>query len=107
MAVTAREGSKKATQESRAITRISYLVFVFVPLSFRTSFFSMSGEFPVTTYWIYAAIALPISACALCALVFVGRIGRLWRRMRESGDRDLGKETGKWKSKWSKWNSGV
>ena len=25
----------------------------------------MSGEFPVQTYWIYAAIALPISACAL------------------------------------------
>ena len=85
MAVTAREESKKATQESRAITRVSYLAFVFVPLSFWTSFFSMSGEFPLETYWIYAAVALPISACAFCALIFAGRISRLWRRCRGSG----------------------
>ena len=102
MAVTAREESKKATQESRAITRVSYLAFVFVPLSFWTSFFSMSGEFPLTTYWIYAAVALPISACAFCALVFAGRISRLWRRMRGREDRDLGKEKGR-SSKWNSW----
>jgi Mg2+ and Co2+ transporter CorA len=102
MAVTAREESKKATQESRAITRVSYLAFVFVPLSFWTSFFSMSGEFPLTTYWIYAAVALPISACAFCALVFAGKIGRWWRRRGWRGETDLGKEKGK-----SKWNSGV
>jgi Mg2+ and Co2+ transporter CorA len=103
MAVTAREESKKATQESRAITRVSYLAFVFVPLSFWTSFFSMSGEFPLTTYWIYAAVALPISACAFCALVFAGNISRMWRRVRGRGETDLG--IGKGKS--SKWNSGV
>lgn len=102
MAVTAREESKKATQESRAITRVSYLAFVFVPLSFWTSFFSMSGEFPLTTYWIYAAVALPISACAFCALVFAGRISRGWRRLRgreRTGERDLGKEKSKWNSR--------
>ena len=98
MAVTAREESKKATQESRTITRISYLAFFFVPLSFWTSFFSMSSDFPIRTYWIYAVIALPISACAFCALVFAGRIGRFWRMMR----RDLKKEKRK-----SKWNGGV
>ena len=105
MAVTAREESKKATQESRAITRVSYLAFVFVPLSFWTSFFSMSGEFPVTTYWIYAAVAFPISACALCALVFAGRISGLWRKMSGRTERNLGQERvnlGK-----SKWSSGV
>jgi hypothetical protein len=81
MAVTAREESKKATLESRAITRVSYLAFIFVLLSFWTSFFSMSGEFPLDTYWIYAAVALPISACAFCALVFAGRISRVWKRL--------------------------
>jgi hypothetical protein len=102
MAVTAREESKKATQETRTITRISYLAFIFVPLSFWTSFFSMSSDFPIKTYWIYAVIALPISACAFCALVFAGRIGRFWRMVKGRGGRILEKENGK-----SKWNSVV
>jgi len=85
MAVTAREESKKATQESHAITRVSYLAFFFVPMSFWTGFFSMSGEFPITTYWIYTAIALPISACALGVLMFAGKIGRWVRSQTENG----------------------
>jgi Mg2+ and Co2+ transporter CorA len=83
MAVTAREESKKATQESHAITRVSYLAFVFVPLSFWASFFSMSGDFPVRTYWIYAAIAVPITACVLGVLVFASRVGTWWRTVKE------------------------
>jgi len=47
IAVTAREGSRKATQEPHTITRVSYLAFVFVPLNFWAASFSMSGEFPV------------------------------------------------------------
>lgn len=83
MAVTAREESKKATQESHAVTRVSYLAFIFVPLGFLCSFFSMSGDFPVKTYWIYAVIALPVSLCALGGLVFAGRISRWFREMKE------------------------
>jgi Mg2+ and Co2+ transporter CorA len=83
MAVTAREESKKATQESHAITRVSYLAFIFVPLGFLSSFFSMSGEFPVKTYWIYAAIALPVSVCALVGLMFAGNFGKWLRRVRK------------------------
>ncbi len=83
MAVTAREESKKATQESHAITRVSYLAFVFVPLNFWAAFFSMSGEFPVRTYWIYGAIAVPITVCVLGLLVFASRMGQWWRTMKE------------------------
>ncbi|KAH8588653.1 hypothetical protein B0O99DRAFT_693221 [Bisporella sp. PMI_857] len=97
MAVTAREESKKATQESHAITRVSYLAFIFVPLSFWTSFFSMSGEFPWRTYWVYAAVALPISACALMALVFAGRIGRWVRGVAE----EWGWKERRVKEKWN------
>jgi Mg2+ and Co2+ transporter CorA len=79
MAVTAREESKKATQESHAITKISYLAFFFLPLNFWTSFFSMGDIFPVRTYWIYAIMA-SISACAIAALMFAGTIGRRWTR---------------------------
>lgn len=45
IAVSACEESKKATQESHAVTTISYLAIIFVPLSFWTSFFNMSGSF--------------------------------------------------------------
>lgn len=84
MAVTAREESKKATQESHAITRVSYLAFIFVPLGFLSSFFSMSGDFPVKTYWVYAAIALPVSVCALIGLMFAGKIGKWLRSVRSA-----------------------
>jgi len=99
MAVTAREESKKATQESHAITRVSYLAFTFVPLSFWTSFFSMSGEFPLHTYWIYAAVALPITACAITILAFAGSIGKIGRKILENwGVRE--------KINGEKWNGG-
>jgi len=97
MAVTAREESKKATKESHAVTRVSYLAFIFVPLSFLTGFFSMSGDFPVRTYWIYALTALPISICALGGLIFAGRIGRWFKKIRE--ERRLWKVEEKFKGK--------
>ena len=83
MAVTAREESKKATQESHAITRVSYLAFVFVPLNFWAAFFSMSGEFPVRTYWIYGAVAVPITVGVLGLLVFASSFGKWWRTVKE------------------------
>jgi Mg2+ and Co2+ transporter CorA len=85
MAVTSREESKKATQESHAITRVSYLAFIFVPLSFLASFFSMSDDFPVRTSWIYASVAVPLSVCALLVLIYAGRIGRGLKRVKEAG----------------------
>jgi Mg2+ and Co2+ transporter CorA len=85
MAVTSREESKKATQESHAITRVSYLAFIFVPLSFLASFFSMSDDFLVRTSWIYASVAVPLSVCALLVLIYAGRIGRGLKRVKEAG----------------------
>jgi Mg2+ and Co2+ transporter CorA len=95
MAVTAREESKKATQKSHAITRVTYLAFIFAPLSFWATFFSMSGDFPIGTYRIYTAISLPITTCMLGVLLFAGRFGRWWERMRE--DKGLRREKGKLK----------
>lgn len=82
MAVTGREESKKATQENHAITRVSYLAFIFVPLSFLTGCFSMSGEFPMRTYAVRAGVAIPVCMCALGALVCAGKAGRWWRGVR-------------------------
>lgn len=104
MAVTAREESKKATQESHAVTRVSYLAFVFVPLGFLCSFFSMSGDFPTRTYWIYATIALPVSLCAIGGLMFADRIGKWLRKMRSGPQKRLREENGARKSKGRVWN---
>jgi len=92
MAVTAREESKKATQEAHAINRVSNLAFVFVPLSFWTGFFGMSGEFPVRTYWLYAAIAVPLTICVSGLLVFAGSMGRWWTGVKENRGK-----------KWASW----
>ena len=100
MTVTAREESKKATHESHVITRINYLLSVFVPLSFWTGFFGMSAEIPTRTYWVYAAVALPLSACAFGCLMFAGRLSCWWKKLNE--DRGLGRRKGK-----SKWSGGV
>lgn len=82
MAITQREESRNAVQESHALNRISYLAFIFVPLSFLATFFSMSGDFPIKTYRVYAIIALPVSACILTSLMFAGSIGRWWKAVR-------------------------
>jgi hypothetical protein len=83
MAVTAREESKKATHESHTITKISYLAFVFVPLNFWAAFFSMSETFAVRTYWIYGAIAVPITVCVLGLLVFASSMRNWWRAFKK------------------------
>ncbi|TAQ86615.1 hypothetical protein B7494_g5058 [Chlorociboria aeruginascens] len=101
MAVTSREESKKATQESHAITRVSNLAFIFVPLTFLTGFFSMSGDMPTRTYWLYAAIAAPVGLCVIGGLMCASRIGdgvRRWRERVRVWRRD-GLGLGRWKGR--------
>jgi hypothetical protein len=43
----------------------------------------MSGEFPVRTYWIYGAIAVPITVCVLAVLVFASSMEKWWRTVKE------------------------
>ena len=76
-AVISIEDSKKAMQEARSVTRITYLAFVFVPMSFTTSFLSMT-DFPVGTrvYWVFFVIALPLSTLAVLIAVNWATINR-------------------------------
>lgn len=70
VAVIAREDSKKATEESHAVTRVTYLAFVFVPLSFVSSFLSMSGDYPTMTYVRISSVPfLSYSGNLRCSLV--------------------------------------
>jgi high-affinity Fe2+/Pb2+ permease len=43
----------------------------------------MSETFAVRTYWIYGAIAVPITACVLGLLVFASSMRNWWRAFKE------------------------
>ena len=88
-AVLSIEESQKALQQNRSLGRLTYLAAIFVPLSFISSFFSMSEDITRLdkTFWIYFVVALPVTLMAL----FVTRyshglaktLQRLIQRMKE------------------------
>jgi Mg2+ and Co2+ transporter CorA len=65
-AVTAIEESRRGMDQNRALGRLTYLAVIFAPLSFFSSFFSMSSEVSqlTTTIWIFVAVAFPVSFLA-------------------------------------------
>lgn len=65
-AVTSIEESRRAMDQNRALGRLTYLAVVFAPLSFISSFFSMTPELSelTTTIWIYFVVAIPLSLLA-------------------------------------------
>lgn len=62
-AVTAIEETQRAAEHNLQLGRLTYLAVIFAPLSFVSSFFSMSSDLPslATTFWIYFCVAAPIS----------------------------------------------
>lgn len=62
-AVTAIEESRRALEQNKALGRLTYLAVIFAPLSFVSSFFSMSTNVSelTQTIWIYFCVAVPIS----------------------------------------------
>ncbi|KAL8805827.1 MAG: hypothetical protein Q9182_001739 [Xanthomendoza sp. 2 TL-2023] len=85
--------SKKALQQNRSLARLTYLAVTFVPLSFVSSLFAMSEDVAKLsrTFWIYFAVAIPVTLLALVVVRFsdavVGLSRRLLRRVRSKGRR--------------------
>ncbi|KAI1840626.1 hypothetical protein JX265_004519 [Neoarthrinium moseri] len=65
-AVTAIEENRRAVDQNRAVTRLTYLAVIFAPLSFISSFFSMTEDLSslTNTIWIYFSVAIPVSIVA-------------------------------------------
>ncbi|KAI0386594.1 hypothetical protein F5Y04DRAFT_241833 [Hypomontagnella monticulosa] len=63
-AVTAIEESRRALEQNKTLGRLTYLAVIFAPLSFVSSFFSMSANLAdlTQTIWVYFCVAIPISA---------------------------------------------
>ena len=66
-AVMSIEESKKAFEQNRSLARLTWLAITFAPLSFITGLFSMNGELStlVSTFRVYFAVALPLTALVL------------------------------------------
>ncbi|QGA20324.1 hypothetical protein EYB26_008026 [Talaromyces marneffei] len=69
--------TEKSISDSKALSRLTILGSLFIPVSFVCSFFSMNGDFAVgeTKFWVYFAVTLPL---VLTILVIV--FGRWWYR---------------------------
>ncbi|KUL83567.1 hypothetical protein ZTR_10547 [Talaromyces verruculosus] len=91
--------TENSISDSKALSRLTILGSLFIPVSFVCSFFSMNGDFAVgaTKFWVYFAVTLPL-VVAILVIVF----GRWWykrlmevssvryRRVRSSLDEERG-----------------
>lgn len=66
-AIISIEDAKRTGEQNSSLARLTYLAVVFVPLSFVASFFSMSPDVKSlsTTYWVYFAVAVPLTLLSL------------------------------------------
>ncbi|KAI1662617.1 hypothetical protein F4813DRAFT_384202 [Daldinia decipiens] len=62
-AVAAIEESRRAVEQNKTLGRLTYLAVIFAPLSFVSSFFSMSTNVSelTGTIWVYFCVAIPVS----------------------------------------------
>ncbi|KAK0383166.1 hypothetical protein NLU13_9079 [Sarocladium strictum] len=80
------EESKKAMIESRNMGRITYLAFIFVPMSFVTSFLSMNEDLSqrsVIVYCVFFAISVPLLVLAVLVAMYWNRIMQWWEEKGE------------------------
>lgn len=84
-AVIAIEENKRAAGNADDVARITYLAFVFVPLSFLTGIFSMDRGFPeggTTVYWVFVVLAVPIAGIPMAVALNWERIRAWWEGMK-------------------------
>ncbi|KAL9094418.1 MAG: hypothetical protein Q9165_003268 [Trypethelium subeluteriae] len=82
-AIVSIEESRRAFNQNENLTRLTYLAVVFVPLSFVSSVFSMTSDLGSMgqTFWVYFAVAIPVSLIALGVADFL-HIKLLFKRLK-------------------------
>jgi Mg2+ and Co2+ transporter CorA len=65
--------SKKAIDQARVVTKLTRLAFIYIPLSFTTSIFSMNLK-PISTgshsFWLWVVVSMPILLATLTPLIW-------------------------------------
>ncbi|KAL6714811.1 hypothetical protein ACLMJK_007071 [Lecanora helva] len=79
-AITAVQESQRTMEQSQSLSRVTYLAFVFIPLSFVSSFLSMNSDFEhsTTAYKRFFEIAIPLCLLATIIALYSGRFRMLW-----------------------------
>lgn len=83
-AIISIEEAKRSAEQNKSLARLTYLAVVFVPLSFVSSFFSMTSDISSlrTTFWIFFAVAVPLTLLSLSVTRWWA-INRWLRRSRD------------------------
>ena len=83
--------ARRSVEQNRNFGRLTYLAVIFVPASFVSSFFSMSPDVSALaqTFWIYATIAVPLTALALLVTLHFDKLQATWRAVRPVRDTSL------------------
>ena len=73
--------ARRSVEQNRNFGRLTYLAVVFVPASFISSFLSMAPDVSslAQTFWIYATIAIPLTAIALLVTLHFPKFQAVWR----------------------------
>ncbi|KAL9608813.1 MAG: hypothetical protein Q9167_006370 [Letrouitia subvulpina] len=79
-AITSVQENKRAIEQSQRLTLITYLAFIFIPLSFVSSFLSMNGDFASQkkAYPTFFEVGLPICLLALGAAAYGSHLQKFW-----------------------------
>ena len=85
-AITSIQENKRVMEQSQSLSRITYLAFIFIPLSFVSSFLSMNGDFENQSqaYARFFEIATPLSLMAFGLAIFGRHIQTIWRAAKEA-----------------------
>ncbi|KAK5704095.1 hypothetical protein LTR97_003108 [Elasticomyces elasticus] len=82
--------NERAAQQNQNLTRLTFLATIFIPLSFTSSFLSMSPDFKAATQtiWMFFAIGVPLTLFALVTVDLShpqksGYLHRGWRKLHE------------------------
>lgn len=80
-AIISIEEAKRSAEQTSSLARLTYLAVVFVPLSFVSSFLSMTPDVESlrSTFWLFFVLAVPLTIFALSVTLWV-HIKQWWFR---------------------------
>jgi hypothetical protein len=81
--------AQQGTLETKYVTRLTSLALIFVPLSFVTGLFSMSGGYlpGESKFWIFLAVSLPLVVFVFASMFATKYIQSGWRRLTDKAQR--------------------
>ena len=86
-AITSIQENKRAIEQNQTLSLVTHLAFVFIPLSFVSSFLSMNGDLEGQTqaYLRFFETALPLSLMAFGVAIYGKHVREFWRGIQLEG----------------------